>query len=140
MSICDQFELASGAKVNRGKSEAMFFGNWANQSFIPSTVRTEKLTKRNTFDHKSVRKWSARSVLQTLRGKERVDPVAWFPEQTVKVIGQNASSPELSNEHQDITWLLNKELTPTECLRLARSKVQDYLLSDAPKLRAAATK
>eukprot|EP00061_Rhincodon_typus_P016791 g45185.t1 len=43
MSICDQFELASGAKVNQGKSEAMFFGNWANQSFIPFIVRSDYL-------------------------------------------------------------------------------------------------
>eukprot|EP00061_Rhincodon_typus_P011318 g36244.t1 len=43
LSICDQFELASGAKVNKGKSEAMFFGNWADRSFIPFTVRTDYL-------------------------------------------------------------------------------------------------
>eukprot|EP00061_Rhincodon_typus_P004950 g23801.t1 len=43
LSICDQFELASGAKVNRGKSEAMFFSNWADRSFIPFTVRTDYL-------------------------------------------------------------------------------------------------
>eukprot|EP00061_Rhincodon_typus_P009922 g33781.t1 len=40
MSICDQFELALGAKVNQGKSEAMFFGNWANDplSASPDTM------------------------------------------------------------------------------------------------------
>eukprot|EP00061_Rhincodon_typus_P002057 g16499.t1 len=43
LSICEQFELASGAKVNRGESEAMFFGNWAARSFIPFTVRTDYL-------------------------------------------------------------------------------------------------
>eukprot|EP00061_Rhincodon_typus_P009603 g33234.t1 len=43
MSICDQLELASGAKVNRVSNEAMFFGNWANQSFIPLTIRTDYL-------------------------------------------------------------------------------------------------
>eukprot|EP00061_Rhincodon_typus_P013468 g39854.t1 len=62
----------------------------------------EKFTKKNNFDHKSIRKWSACSVLETLREKERVDPVMWFPEQTVKVIWQNASSPELVNKHPDI--------------------------------------
>eukprot|EP00061_Rhincodon_typus_P005131 g24273.t1 len=43
MSISDQFELASGAKVNQGQREAMFFGNWAVRSFIPFTVRTDYL-------------------------------------------------------------------------------------------------
>eukprot|EP00061_Rhincodon_typus_P009374 g32829.t1 len=35
MSICNHFELASGAKVDPGKSEAMLFENWVNRSFIP---------------------------------------------------------------------------------------------------------
>eukprot|EP00061_Rhincodon_typus_P017129 g45688.t1 len=39
MSICDWIELASGDKVNQGKS--MFFGKWADRSFIPFTVRTD---------------------------------------------------------------------------------------------------
>eukprot|EP00061_Rhincodon_typus_P013849 g40477.t1 len=43
MSICDQFELASGAKVNRGKSETMFFRNWVGQSLIPFTIRSDCL-------------------------------------------------------------------------------------------------
>eukprot|EP00061_Rhincodon_typus_P006827 g27868.t1 len=30
-----------------------------------------KFTKKNIFDHKSIRKWSAHSVLQTLGEKER---------------------------------------------------------------------
>eukprot|EP00061_Rhincodon_typus_P015793 g43679.t1 len=34
----------------------------------------------------------------------------------------------------------NKEQTPTECCRLAHSKVQDYVLRDAVKLGAAAAK
>eukprot|EP00061_Rhincodon_typus_P012873 g38892.t1 len=66
----------------------------------------EKFAKRNTFVHRSIGKWSARSVLKTLREKERVDPVEWFPELTVKVIWQKASSPELSNKHHDIAWLV----------------------------------
>eukprot|EP00061_Rhincodon_typus_P001777 g15750.t1 len=43
LDICGQFELASGAKVNRGKSEAMLFGNWDDRSFIPFTIRTDYL-------------------------------------------------------------------------------------------------
>eukprot|EP00061_Rhincodon_typus_P009422 g32920.t1 len=43
LSICDQFEMALGAKVNRGKSKAVLFGNWANRSFIPFTIRTQYL-------------------------------------------------------------------------------------------------
>eukprot|EP00061_Rhincodon_typus_P006771 g27759.t1 len=43
MSICNQFELASGAKVNRGKSEAMFFGHWADRFFSLFTIRTDYL-------------------------------------------------------------------------------------------------
>eukprot|EP00061_Rhincodon_typus_P002496 g17724.t1 len=55
----------------------------------------EKFEKKNTFEHKSKILWE----------NERVDPVVWFPELTVKVIWQNASSPALSNKHQDMAWL-----------------------------------
>eukprot|EP00061_Rhincodon_typus_P007316 g28901.t1 len=58
----------------------------------------EKFTKKKAFEPQSIRKLSARSILETLREKETMDPVMWFPEQTVKVIWQNASSPELSNK------------------------------------------
>eukprot|EP00061_Rhincodon_typus_P003050 g19158.t1 len=66
----------------------------------------EKFVKKNTFDHQSITKWSKCSSLETLREKERVDPIAWFPVQTVNVIWQNVSSPELSKEHKDIAWLV----------------------------------
>eukprot|EP00061_Rhincodon_typus_P009497 g33059.t1 len=38
----------------------------------------EKFTKKSSFDHKSIRKWSAHSILETLREKERVDPFRTF--------------------------------------------------------------
>eukprot|EP00061_Rhincodon_typus_P011033 g35752.t1 len=66
----------------------------------------KKFAKKNAFDHQSFKKWSTRSILETLREKERVDPVVWFPEQTINVIWWSASSPELSNKHQGITWLV----------------------------------
>eukprot|EP00061_Rhincodon_typus_P014195 g41073.t1 len=66
----------------------------------------EKFAKKNTFGQKSIKKWSIRSVLKTLRKKERLDPVGLFPEQTVKVIWQNASLPELSNKHHATAWLV----------------------------------
>eukprot|EP00061_Rhincodon_typus_P004193 g21968.t1 len=96
MSTSDQFEQISGAKVNQCKSEAMFFGNWAKRSFYPFTFRTEgydwprccgmlqvvgpfritypsrrNLQMRNIFCHKSIRKWSTHSVLETLQEKDR---------------------------------------------------------------------
>eukprot|EP00061_Rhincodon_typus_P012339 g38008.t1 len=42
-SSYDQFELASGAKLNQRKKKAIFFGSWANRYFIPFTVRTDYL-------------------------------------------------------------------------------------------------
>eukprot|EP00061_Rhincodon_typus_P007852 g29951.t1 len=162
MSICDLFELASGAKVNRGKSKAMLFGNWVNQSFIPFTVRTDylkvlgiwfrgaglcaktseecitkvrqklgrwehrslaimgknlvirsellsvllyvKFVKENNFDHKSIRKWSAWSVLENLQEKERVDLLKWFTVQKAHLAECLIS--EFSNKLYDITWLV----------------------------------
>eukprot|EP00061_Rhincodon_typus_P011440 g36451.t1 len=112
-------------------------------TFLCSCIKLSrhlKFAKKNTFDYKSNRKWSAHSILEKLRKKEMVDPIAWFPKQTVKVIWKNVSSPELSNKHQDIAWLLNNKLTLTECCRQAYSKVQDYVLWDAQKLGAAAAK
>eukprot|EP00061_Rhincodon_typus_P008609 g31364.t1 len=116
---------------------------------------TEKFQIRNTFAHKSVRKWSACSILKTLQEKERVDPFVWFPEQTINFIWQNASSPMSTktsfswwmhnktnitcawrtiNSVKDAVWsarnllvFQSKELTLSECCRLAHSKVQDYL-------------
>eukprot|EP00061_Rhincodon_typus_P014824 g42137.t1 len=34
-------------------------------------LEAKKFRKKNTFDHKSIRKWSARSILETMREKER---------------------------------------------------------------------
>eukprot|EP00061_Rhincodon_typus_P006244 g26686.t1 len=79
----------------------------------------EKYAKKNNFDQKSIRKWSAGAIFETLREMERVDPVPWFFEQTVKVIWQNASSPELSNEHQAIAWLLVKRILPVRSFMYA---------------------
>eukprot|EP00061_Rhincodon_typus_P008460 g31077.t1 len=56
-------------------------------------------------------------VLETLRESESMDPVTWFPEQTIKVIWQNASLPELSNKGQDIARLVvRRELPTTSCV------------------------
>eukprot|EP00061_Rhincodon_typus_P008525 g31215.t1 len=113
-------------------------GNTPSSWTVPYQLSfVEKFDKIITSDRKSIRKWSAHNVLKNLREKEKVDPATWFPKQTVQVTRQNASSPEHSNRHQDITWLVNKELTLTECCRLARSKVRDYVLWDALKLGAA---
>eukprot|EP00061_Rhincodon_typus_P013647 g40161.t1 len=35
----------------------------------------EKFAKKNTFDHKSIRKWSVRGIFVILWEKDRVDPV-----------------------------------------------------------------
>ncbi|XP_067913684.1 uncharacterized protein [Heterodontus francisci] len=67
MSICGQFELASGAKVNHGKSEAMFFGNWADRSFVPFTVRSDYL--------KVLGIWFGRAGACTKTWEERVAKV-----------------------------------------------------------------
>ena len=72
----------------------------------------EKLFQKHTFDHMAIKQWSARNVLEALREKEMADPVGWFPEQTVSVIWQNASSPELSNKQQDLAWLVVRKALP----------------------------
>ncbi|XP_072365904.1 uncharacterized protein [Scyliorhinus torazame] len=72
----------------------------------------EKFLKENTFDHKAMKQWSARNVLEALREKETVEDVGCFPEQTARVIWQNASSPELSNKHQDLAWLVVRRALP----------------------------
>ncbi|XP_067896195.1 uncharacterized protein [Heterodontus francisci] len=81
----------------------------------------EQFLQENTFDHRSIRQWSARNVLKALREKETGDPVGWFPEQTAKVIWRNASSPELSNKHQDVAWLVVRRALPVRFFMHARS-------------------
>ncbi|XP_067866275.1 uncharacterized protein [Heterodontus francisci] len=80
-----------------------------------------KFLQENTFDHQSIRQWSARNVLKALREKEMVDPVGWFPKQTAKVIWQNASSPKLSNKHQDVVWLVVRRALPVRSFLHAQS-------------------
>ncbi|XP_067853883.1 uncharacterized protein [Heptranchias perlo] len=87
----------------------------------PHLSYVEKFVQKNTFDHKVISKWSARNVLETLQEKEMVDPVGWFPEQTVNVIWQNASSPELSNKHQDLAWLVVRRALPVRSFMHSRS-------------------
>eukprot|EP00061_Rhincodon_typus_P007967 g30159.t1 len=84
----------------------------------------EKFAKKSTFDHKFIRKWSARSVLKTLWEKERVDPITWFPEQAVIVIWQNASLPELSNKHQDIARLVVRTALPVRSFLYAWKHIE----------------
>eukprot|EP00061_Rhincodon_typus_P014580 g41681.t1 len=163
MNICDQFELASGAKGHHVQNS----GEWGGENipnialilmttFVYTCIKlcvdpwytntkcyyvlrlylscccigwdwphgrgklqvvepfritcplSRNLQRKTIFDHQSIRKWSACSVLETLKEKERLNPVAWFSEQTVKVIWQNASSLELSNKHQGIAWLMER--------------------------------
>eukprot|EP00061_Rhincodon_typus_P012975 g39051.t1 len=80
--------------------------------------------------------WGWDTVYKALdKGEKNVSNVALILMATF-----NASSPELSNKYQDIAWLVSKELTLTECCRLAHSKVQGYVLSNALKLGAAVAK
>ncbi|XP_078403064.1 uncharacterized protein LOC144683679 [Cetorhinus maximus] len=46
----------------------------------------EKFMQKNTFDHGSIGRWSARGVLEALGDGGGVDPVGWFPERTVGVV------------------------------------------------------
>eukprot|EP00061_Rhincodon_typus_P009336 g32764.t1 len=164
LSICDQFELASGAKVNRGKSEAMFFGNWADRSFIPFTVRTGYLKYANTKCHDVLRfYWSLVLRRIGLASLPRNTASSWtvpyhlfFVEKFVKrntfdhmFIRQMHAETNITsawrtiNTEKDVLWSAQtllvfqlKELTLTECCRLAHPKAQDHMLRDAIKLGA----
>lgn len=50
-----------------------------------------------------------------------MDMVGWFPEQTVQTIWQNASSPELTNKHQDLAWLAVRGALPVRSFLHGRS-------------------
>ncbi|XP_078075400.1 uncharacterized protein LOC144497833 [Mustelus asterias] len=80
----------------------------------------EKFFRKHTFDHMAIKQWSARNVLEALREKETADPVGWLPERTVNVIWQNASSPELTNKHQDLAWLVVRRALPVRSFMHAR--------------------
>eukprot|EP00061_Rhincodon_typus_P011930 g37309.t1 len=111
MSICDRFELVlepkqikdtlaegAGDMVLRGRGMQKSFGGAYLQGEAETGLLGATLPLIVKIWMSGVRKWSARCILKTLQEKERVDPVGWFPEQTVKVIWQNASSPELPNK------------------------------------------
>eukprot|EP00061_Rhincodon_typus_P015510 g43222.t1 len=86
---CNQFELASGAKVNRGKSEAMFFGNWAVMDHVHRYTMYKALDRRG------------KNVPNTV-----LILMATFMCSCIKL----------------------KELTSTDCCRLAHSKVEYEVL------------
>ncbi|XP_067876004.1 collagen alpha-2(IV) chain-like [Heterodontus francisci] len=181
MSICDQSEMASGVKVNRGMSEAMFFGKWADRSFVPFAVRSDYLkvlgiwpggaaacitnwkeriamVKHNLsmweqrslsivgeklylicYDlwssgtelivHYSLLDVTIRNVLEALWEKEMVDS-----SRLSKFIWQNASSPELSNKHQDVAWLVENIFRAREgAAGDAEHKIKAAVLAIFPK-------
>eukprot|EP00061_Rhincodon_typus_P011692 g36908.t1 len=66
----------------------------------------EKFAKKTTVDHSPPGSGQHVSVLEIMWEKDKVDPDALFPEQTVKVIWQNTLSLELFSKHQDIAWLV----------------------------------
>ncbi|XP_055522288.1 uncharacterized protein LOC129716441 [Leucoraja erinacea] len=82
----------------------------------PHLSFVERFFRTNTFDHKSIRKWSTWKVLVTLQGNVSMDPVAWFPEQTAQLVWQNVSSPQLTNKHQDLAWLAGEGSPPRQIL------------------------
>eukprot|EP00061_Rhincodon_typus_P011901 g37267.t1 len=114
MSICDQFKLASGAKDETGLAAV----ERPSQTILYHLTFMEKFAKKNTFDHKSIRNWSAHGVHETLLEKESLDLL-------------HGSLRRLS---------VSSGIDPIEGCRLAYSKVQDYMLRDAPKLGETATK
>eukprot|EP00061_Rhincodon_typus_P009348 g32786.t1 len=131
MSIDDQFELVSGAKVNRGKSEAMFFWNWADQCFIPFTVRTHYLKMLGIWFEgvgACAKSWEECIAKDIHRGKHQLYLEGHQLHERCCLVCLKKLAFQ------------NKELTSNECCRLAHSKVQDYMLRDALKLRAAATR
>eukprot|EP00061_Rhincodon_typus_P017538 g46267.t1 len=108
--------------------QVLLFASEASEVILQSRVCTLEQDETRSGQHVES---------ETLREKERVDPVVWFPKQTVIIIRQNASSSELPKKYQDIAQLdvkmalPNKELTLTACCRLAHSKVQVYELKYA---------
>ncbi|XP_062894504.1 uncharacterized protein LOC134340861 [Mobula hypostoma] len=90
-------------------------------SLPPYLSFVEKFFKTNAFDHRAIRQWSARNVLQALQEKDVMDTVGWFPEQTVQFIWQNASSPDLTNRHKDLAWLAARGALPVRSLLYARN-------------------
>ena len=90
-------------------------------SLPPYLSSVERFFQVNTFDHRAIRQWSARTVLQALKEKDAMDTVGRFPEQTVQFIWQNASSPDLTNRHQDLAWLAVRGVLPVRSLLYARN-------------------
>eukprot|EP00061_Rhincodon_typus_P015113 g42612.t1 len=135
MSICDQFKLASGAKVNQGKTEAMFFGNWADRSFIPFTIRTDYLkVPRKQFGGSGMCEKSWEERITKVRQK-----LGFWEHHFLSIVGKtfiirkwlacSVLKTLREKEREDPI----KELTLTKCCRLAHSKVKNNVLRDAPK-------
>eukprot|EP00061_Rhincodon_typus_P015224 g42782.t1 len=115
MSICDQFERASGARVNRGK-----------RSLEKNAVVFIKVYTKQLRD-------TGLCALCLLPGKHTETNIncTWRTINLVK---------DLLWAAQNLLVFQLKELTPTEYYRLAHSKVQDYILRDTRKLGAATAK
>ncbi|XP_072918425.1 uncharacterized protein [Hemitrygon akajei] len=58
----------------------------------------EKFFKNNAFDHRTIRQWLARNVLQALQEKDVMDTVGWFSEQTVQFICKWRKTPVVEED------------------------------------------
>eukprot|EP00061_Rhincodon_typus_P007180 g28599.t1 len=135
MTICDPFELASGAqdRLPEGAGNMVWRG-WGMDQNLGGVHSQGKFATKNTFDHVSIGKWSACSILETLWKKERVDSITWTHTETNINWRTISSVKDTLWSTRTLLVFQSKELTLTECYRLAHSKAQDYVLRDALKL------
>ncbi|KAL6476324.1 hypothetical protein MHYP_G00148230 [Metynnis hypsauchen] len=111
LDLTDWYGRASGAKLNKGKSEAQLFGSWGNERTHLDIVFKENvlnLTKRAVDGD-----------------REKVSPVPGLTLDEAKQVWRNAAHPALQNWLKDLAWMAAHEILPVRAVMHSRGMAKN---------------
>ncbi|KAJ3606306.1 hypothetical protein NHX12_025827, partial [Muraenolepis orangiensis] len=102
LNLTDDYGLASGSKLNRGKTQALFYGPWAetDKTGLPLTI--------NTTD------------IKILGEREPVSPVRGLAIGEPTTVWRNVNHPALPNRLRDLSWMTAHEILPVRSVMHSR--------------------
>ncbi|KAJ3591980.1 hypothetical protein NHX12_025826 [Muraenolepis orangiensis] len=145
LNLTDDYGLASGSKLNRGKTQALFYGPWAetDKTGLPLTINTTDIKILGVkFDREGegtknwpdvlgkVRQrlgyWGLRGL--TMEGKvliikaerEPVSPVRGLAIGEPTTVWRNVNHPALPNRLRDLSWMTAHEILPVRSVMHSR--------------------
>ncbi|XP_036823869.1 uncharacterized protein LOC118945315 isoform X2 [Oncorhynchus mykiss] len=117
----DWYGRASGARLNRDKTEAQFFGPWADPDLtrLPLTVKLTDIRVLGVkFDRGGGGSGNWSGILGTDR--EPVCPVRGLAIGEPTTVWRNVAHPALLNRHRDLSWMVAHEILPVRAVMHSR--------------------